>query len=190
LIAGDSVAHGAGDASGRGIGGFVAGIAHVQVVNLGINGARTANVLRDFSRPSSLAALRVADVVIVSIGGNDLFGDPLARLFSTSAPGMAIRRGSARVARVIARIQRENPRAKIYLLGLYNPYRGSTIEVWVDEQVARWDARLIADFARTPAVTVIRIADLLEQPRMISADRFHPSADGYQAIAERIVAGW
>src|SRR5207244_8043592 len=49
------------------------------------------------------------------------------------------------------------PAARVVLLGLYDPYRTR----FLDEQVALWDSRLIARFARDPAVDVVRIADLL-----------------------------
>jgi lysophospholipase L1-like esterase len=182
-ILGDSVARGAGDESGLGI----ARNLPIPAANLGIDGARTATVLRHLRNRTVRAAVARADTVIVSIGGNDLFGDTRARLFSTVAPELAMRRAAARVQRVVAAIRRENHSARIYLLGLYNPYRAS----WLDPHIARWDSRLIRAFAETPGVTVIRIADLIDTPGMISAiDRFHPSGAGYRAIAGRIAAGW
>ncbi len=184
-IIGDSVARGAGDESRRGIGGYLP--ASVAVTNLGIDGAGTRTVLRHLTRSHVRAALRQADVVIVSIGGNDLFGDSRVRLLSTVAPRYAMWRADVRVRRVVAAIRRENRRARVYVLGLYNPYRAA----WLDQHIARWDSRLIGSFAEWRGVAVIRIADLLEPPRMLSAlDRFHPSAAGYRGIAERISAGW
>jgi lysophospholipase L1-like esterase len=98
-----------------------------------------------------------------------------------------MRRAALRVKRVVAAVRRENGSARIYLLGLYNPYRAA----WLEPHIARWDSRLIASFADVPGVTVIRVADLLDQPRMLSPiDHFHPSAAGYRAVAERVAAGW
>lgn len=172
VIVGDSVA--------RGLGAHLAG-----VVNLGIDGARTTTV---HSRLHGMrAALREADAIVISIGGNDLYGDNAARLVSTLAPGLAMRIVTNRVVRLVDEIREENADARIYLLGLYNPYRTSNLGAWVDEQVAHWDSRLIERFAETPAVTVVRIADLFESSERFSAtDHFHPSASGYAAIATRI----
>lgn len=177
VILGDSVARGAGDESRRGIAGNLHGL---SVTNLGIDGARTFTVLRHLRSQAVRESVRAADAVIVSIGGNDLFGDTRARLWSTFAPNLSIRRASQRVRRVVNAVRRENGTARIYLLGLYNPYRAA----WLDPHIAKWDARLIAMFAETRGVTVIRIADVLEPAGSISAiDRFHPSARGYRAIA-------
>ena len=184
VILGDSVARGAGDESGRGIGGH---LPEVSVTNLGIDGARTFTVLRHLRSGAVREAVRGADAVIVSIGGNDLFGDSRARLWSTFAPPVSMWRASHRVRRVVAAIRRENTSAHIYLLGLYNPYGAK----WLDPHIARWDARLIEMFAETRGVTVVRVADVLDGAGMISAlDRFHPSAKGYRAVAERVVGGW
>ncbi|HEX8169643.1 MAG TPA: GDSL-type esterase/lipase family protein [Thermoanaerobaculia bacterium] len=189
VIVGDSVAHGAGDETRRG--GIGAWLRGADVVNLGVDGARTANVLRVLATQRARAAVRRADAVVLSIGGNDLFGDSRARLVSLVAPRLAMRVVNARVAAVVARVRRENDRARIYVVGLYNPYARSSLGPWIDVQVARWDARLIARFATLPAVTVIRIADVLARPERISAlDRFHPSSGGYRAIAARIAGAW
>src|SRR5205085_11817580 len=91
VVIGDSVAHGAGDESGRGIAGVLGTMLHVPVGNFGINGARTTDVLRAMTK----MPIETADAVIVSIGGNDLYGDRLARIASTLWPGHAMRRTAA-----------------------------------------------------------------------------------------------
>ena len=53
-----------GDSVARGLASSVAG-----ATNLGINGARTFNVLEYLRRPEAIAQLRRADAVIMSIGG-------------------------------------------------------------------------------------------------------------------------
>ena len=174
-IVGDSVAHGAGDESGRGIAGnldALLGGKHV-VTNLGINGARTWNVLRLLRTPI------VADAIVLSIGGNDLYGDSIARLATLVAPSLAMERTIDRVAAIVATIHRENAATRIVLLGLYDPYATP----FLDEQVAHWDARLIERFARDRAVDVVRIADIV---RVSPLDYFHPGATSYAAIAARI----
>ncbi|HYC58778.1 MAG TPA: GDSL-type esterase/lipase family protein [Thermoanaerobaculia bacterium] len=181
-VLGDSVARGAGDERGRGISGALEEqLQRAAVVNLGINGARTFNLRRVLSHE----ALQSADVIVLSIGGNDLYGDSIARVRSTLVPERQRERIAARVVRLVARVRRVNPAAHVVVLGLYNPYKVA----WLDEQVNLWDARLIARFAAMRDVTVIRICDVLDRADRISTiDRFHPGATGYAAIAQRIVA--
>ncbi len=185
VILGDSLAHGAGDETGRGIAGTL------EAVNLGVNGARTADMMRHLGRNDVRLAMRRARLIVVSIGGNDLFGSSFERVRTLLAPRITTELVVARVAGVIAKIRRENPSANIVLLGLYNPYRETKIGPWLDEQIARWDGRIITRFAANRAVNVIRIADLIDERRAISPiDHYHPSAAGYRAIAERIRAAY
>ena len=182
VVLGDSVAHGAGDESGA---GGIAG--RLGAVNFGVDGARTFVVLSALKRADVRAAVAGADAVVVSIGGNDLYGDGVARFFTVLAPAHSMRRAIGRVAAIVDRIHAANPGARVVLLGLYDPYRTP----FLDEQVALWDARLIARFARDPRVDVVRIADLLAGARRLSPiDHFHPGAEGYALIAARVSAAW
>jgi len=183
VVLGDSLAHGAGDESGRGIAGALAAMTHARVENLGINGARTANVLQHLARADVRAAVQRAQLIVVSVGGNDLFGSSLERVRSMIAPRIMSSIVASRVARVISRIHRENPAAQIVLLGLYDPYHSP----FLDKQIARWDGRMITRFADWHAVNVVRIADLIDTAGALSPiDHYHPSAAGYRAIAARI----
>ena len=195
VVVGDSVARGAGDERGLGITGSLdAEFRKVNrraaaVVNLGVNGARTSKIRNLIEQTTAACTLRTADVIIVSIGGNDLYGDSRARLVSRILPSVQQHRTLARIDRLVARMREINPAARVYLLGLYNPYRRSSVGGWLHRQVNLWDARLITRFASARGVLVLRICDLLEREERIStADRFHPGSSGYQAIASRIVS--
>ena len=191
VVLGDSVARGAGDETGRGIAGALGAITNARVENLGINGGRTANVLQLMAKPAARKAVRNAQLIVVSIGGNDLFGNSIEKWRSLLAPRVAAFCVARRVERVISRIREENRSAQIVLLGLYNPYRRSAFGKMLDEEIARWDSKMIAAFARDRALNVIRIADLIDEPRAISpVDHYHPSASGYHAIAARIASAY
>ena len=191
VVIGDSVAHGAGDESGRGISGDLNAFFGVVSENLGINGARTRDVARLLRNPRARAAIRGSDAVILSIGGNDLFGDQIAKLESLVWPSLTMQTTIARIDHLVHVVHDVKPSARIYLVGLYNPYRDSSLSAFLDRQVAMWDSRLIAHFANDPRVDVIRIADLFASvPRLSSIDHFHPGQSGYALIAQRIAMTW
>lgn len=194
VVLGDSVAHGAGDERGLGISGALdhqlrsAGVRAEPVVNLGINGARTHHVRELLARADAQAAIARANIVVLSIGGNDLYGDAFAQLFSKTLPSMHQVLVVRDVRGVVDELRALNPALQVDVLGIYNPFRGTA---WIDREVKRWDARLIAEFAAIPNVTVIRIEDLMRQHgRLSSLDHFHPGAAGYAAIAERVRSSW
>jgi len=171
VVIGDSVAHGLGAA--------------MHVENLGINGARTWNVLRLLRDGHARARVAAANLVVVSIGGNDLYGDSAARLLTTLWPSHAMERTLDRIERIVSALRRANPTARIALLGLYDPYRTPSL----DRKVNEWDARLIERFAAARNVDVIRIADLFRVPRLSAVDHFHPSEAAYELIAKRVLDG-
>ena len=193
VVLGDSVARGAGDEKGLGLPGRLdhqlraMGVPAGVTLNLGINSGRTSNVRQLLRQRKARAEVSRADVIVISLGGNDLYGDPRVRLLTGIWPWYQRTVTLTRVQQVVDQIQKMNPSARIYLLGLYNPYRHTSLSAWIDTQVNLWDAGLIRRFASTPGVTVIRIADLLVRSDRISAvDHFHPGALGYAAIARRI----
>ena len=194
VILGDSLARGAGDELGLGISGSLERHFHesgvpAAVANLGINGARTLNVWRLLKRPQTRTLVRAADVIVLSIGGNDLYGDSNARLLAGLFPRRQQQRTLAKVEMLVRNVRALNPAARVYVLGLYNPYRRSTLAAWLDRQVNLWDSRLIERFAASREVAVVRICDLmLRADRTSRLDHFHPGAAGYAAIAARIAA--
>jgi lysophospholipase L1-like esterase len=156
-------------------------------LNLGIDSGRTFNVERLLRQARTNEAIQRSDVIVISLGGNDLYGDPQARLLTAIWPWYQRSRTLERVEHIVRLVQRINPAARIYLLGLYNPYRHTSRGAWIDTQVNLWDAGLIRRFADWPSVTVVRIADLLVRAdRLSSIDHFHPGWQGYAAIARRI----
>ena len=186
-VVGDSVAHGAGDETGRGISGNLAQQLNAQVSNLGIDGARTPDVLRLLGTAAARQAIVSADAIVVSIGGNDLYGDSVARLLAAAWPALHMTPTLDRVAAIVTRLHKINPEARVYLLGLFDPYHLPEL----DRQVAIWDSSLIARFAEDADVDVVRIADLfIYTSRLSSLDHFHPGAAGYAAIAARIASTW
>jgi lysophospholipase L1-like esterase len=118
VILGDSVAHGAGDESGRGIAGNLdrelaaRGVAHAPTVNAAVNGSRTWDVFARLRDEAARAVVASADVIVLSIGGNDLFGDRPSQLVSTLAPRLASMVVRSRIAVLVKTLHAMNGRAR------------------------------------------------------------------------------
>jgi lysophospholipase L1-like esterase len=191
LVAGDSVAHGEGDESHLGFARHLdrelarLGIAHETPVDVAISGSRTRNLARVLAQPRVRALVADADAIVLSIGGNDLYGDSRARLLSVIAPRLMMDVVVERVASIVHDVERDS-RARIVLLGVYDPYRNPRL----DEYVSLWSAKLLERFADDRRVSVITIADLfVTRPRISPIDGFHPNADAYDRIARRVAEG-
>ncbi|MBI2212099.1 MAG: hypothetical protein HYU52_00490 [Acidobacteria bacterium] len=193
VILGDSVARGTGDETGEGIGGAIdkelqrRSITHDQHVNLAVNGAKSADLLRQLDSPSIRRFVAEANVVVVSIGGNDLFGDVAGRAADRPPdPAAAMNRTEEQVAKVIGEIRAINGNARIFYVGLYNPFVTTKFGTFVNPAVTEWTVRLTRRFSKDDNVTIVQTFDIFSHRDRLSADRFHPGAEGYRMIGRRI----
>ncbi len=192
LILGDSLARGAGDERGLGIPGRLdaelqrRGIRARRTYNLGVNGARTTDLLRQLESPNVQQLLRDANVIIVSIGGNDLWGGTDWRNAAPPNPDEVMSGVLTRIETAVERIRAANPRARIFFIGLYNPFVSSPEGARLGALVNRWNARLLEHFGSDPNFTLVATADLFSHRDRLSVDRFHPGGEGYALIARRI----
>ena len=194
LLLGDSLARGTGDSTGRGVGGNLAevlgedGSRKIEIVNLAVNGARTRDLAAKIERSSIRDLAAQSEAIIVSIGGNDLFGLSIEPDGTFAPPGEEPRTHYQtvldRVVRIVTDLRESAPAARIYLVGLYDPFRhrGQNLGGYV----AAWNRDLEAAFAHDPAITVVPTADLFATANRLSADRFHPGDEAYALIARRI----
>lgn len=192
LILGDSLARGTGDESGLGIAGRVAeelvkrGVRVRPPVNLAINGARTGDLLRQLDSRNVRVLAAQSNVIIVSIGGNDLWGGTDWRTALPQNSFGVMDEVLARMERIVTILRGENASARIYLVGLYNPFVSTPSGAALSALVTQWNARLLQRFASDTNVVVVPVADVFAYRDRLSFDRFHPSTEGYAAIARRI----
>ncbi len=191
---GDSLAHGLGDASGRGFVGDVRqqyqrqGYRVIQS-NLGIDGLTSEGLLNELKKSSVQNLLRTADVILVSIGGNDLSRAAGLPDIDVQRIERAQDQFAANLTAILTQIRKLNQSAPVLLVGLYNPYAdianaanqtNAIVESWVvrENQVA----------SRFPHTVVVQTFDLfqLHGPQFLYVDHFHPNQAGYQRIADRI----
>ena len=85
------------------------------------------------------------------------------------------------IAKIVEKVRAVNPRARIYIVGLYSPF-GNVLSPLVKD----WNARLTERFAKDSNLVVVQTADLFTWHDRLSMDRFHPSGEGYALIARRI----
>jgi lysophospholipase L1-like esterase len=191
LILGDSLARGTGDESGLGIGGRLVEelrrrkIDTKNIVNLAINGSRTADLLRQMESHNVQVVLAESNVIIVSIGGNDLWGDNF-RNAPPSDPQAVIGGVIDHIEKIVKAVRAVNPRARIYIIGLYNPFSTTPYGRILAPLVNDWNAKLVERFAKDPNLVVVQTADLFTWRDRLSLDRFHPGSEGYVLIARRI----
>ena len=189
---GDSLAYGAGDESGKGIAGRIDdelhayGVRDVDTVNLGVNGAQTADVLSRLKQERVRKALAKADAIVLSIGANDLFRSPHSREEILRAPVAVAERILNRIDTIVTEIHETNPRACILLLGGYNPVPSHEWAPVINQYLTLWDNALAARFEENKQVAVVPMHDIVTPQRLSRYDSFHPGGAAYQDAAKRI----
>ncbi|OAB44597.1 hypothetical protein PGLA_06815 [Paenibacillus glacialis] len=216
---GDSLAKGTGDETGSGfVKRSVEGLAKSSgkkttlLNNLGINGLTTDGLVTKLDEEGVQYVLKQSDVIILSIGGNDLFQG--AQLLSsakgeseTSAGAestnsahevtaekiqSALPKASAQLKVVLEKIRVINPDSYIVYVGLYNPFGDmKELKTVGNEAVTRWNNVALTTINKYENMTLVPTYDLFTHnlKRYLSSDHFHPNAEGYQQIANRIVQG-
>lgn len=193
-LVGDSLAYGAGDELRKGIGGRLAayleehGVADVTTTNLGVNGARTADLAARLRRADIQAKLRDAGAIVLSIGANDLFATPVAREELLKSPFLVANQILERVAAIVGQLHEINPDATVLLLGGYNPVPWHAQSKLINQYLELWDAALANRFEEDKRVGVVKMSDIVAPTRLSRLDSFHPGGEAYQAAAERIAA--
>lgn len=189
---GDSLAYGAGDESGEGITGRLddelraRGVTAVETVNLGVNGAQTNDVLARLKQERVRKTVGAADAVVLSAGANDLFRSPHSREEILRNPEAIAERILGRLETIVAEIHRINPRARVLLLGGYNPVPRHEWAILINQYLGVWDQLLAGRFEQDRRVTLVRMADIVTAQRLSRYDSFHPGSAAYREAAKRI----
>jgi lysophospholipase L1-like esterase len=194
---GDSLTRGTGDPGGKGYVGYI--FDHlkdklgqeVAVENAGLNGQTAAQLAASLGQSQLQAQVKGADVITVSIGGNDLFrgGQTLSDLDPVKIKAIEdpyMRQLDA----ILQQLREQNATARIFLVGLYNPFIDLKDTVATTKIVRDWNYRAAEVAAKYPQIVLVPTADLfqLKVQDYLARDLFHPNAAGYRLIGERIAS--
>ncbi|WP_144406963.1 GDSL-type esterase/lipase family protein [Paenibacillus sp. IHBB 10380] len=213
---GDSLAKGTGDNTGSGfVRRSIEGLSTATgkkvtlLNNLGINGLTTARLLPKLEEKGAQYALKQSDIILVSIGGNDLFkgsqllsdnnGESKGTSTNEVQPDItpdqllaALPEASRYLKSILEKVRQINPDAYIIYVGLYNPFGDiEELKIVGNDAVATWNHSAQTLINKYEKMTLVPTSDLFTHhlDQYLSSDHFHPNGEGYQQIADRIVQG-
>jgi lysophospholipase L1-like esterase len=147
---------------------------NARVVNLGVGGSTLAQAIDEQLGPALDAQ---PDVVTVWLAVNDLNGQ------------VALKRYAADLDSLLGQLETSHARVlvgNVPDLGSVAAYRGIDPGP-LRAEVDRWN-RVIADTSARHGASLVdlhsRWRDVAQHPEYLSADGFHPSSEGYQALAD------
>ena len=197
LVLGDSIAFGSGLSNPREAvyGKVVADTNGYDYANYAVPGHTTANLLKRMENEAVRDAIARADIISISIGGNNfLLGNLNALLFDgivkqdfTKLDEIAAG-FSADLDTIVNTIRAQNATAAIVLQTLYNPQTGYIGDVY-QQGADRLNKALRAyDEAHPGTILIADVgAALTDSDRDFAEDRIHPSAAGNEKIARVVL---
>lgn len=198
LVLGDSLARGTGDEDGRGFAQRLIPLLRpagpLELANLGVDGATSEDVRRLIESANVAALARSADLIVLSMGGNDLSralpqsaGTPVE---AVSEIGRTRDRFAENLRVVLRALRAVNPSTPIAVVGLYNPFSADRRAQIGSSVIAGWNAVAQETALSYPRVVIVPTFDLFQSgTENLSVDQFHPNGKGYAMIAERIAQG-
>ena len=195
VVLGDSLARGTGDPSGEGFAERVAqGLearmnASVDLFNFAVEGMRSDALVSQLADELTLQGIANARIVMVSIGGNDLRAVARMPLVQQEQAFEEHLRGYlANLNQILQQLRSANEEALILFIGLYhldysnpNDRESAYLLEWNIETQRVMDSDINAQLVPTYDLFQFKLEQYL------SPDGLHPSAPGYEAIAERIL---
>ncbi|CAM3727835.1 SGNH/GDSL hydrolase family protein [Mesobacillus zeae] len=197
LALGDSLTRGTGDESGKGYTGYLIdqlkkkSKEDIVLHNLGVKGYRSGQLLQQIDQPEVQRQAAAADMILITIGGNDLFQQGQT-LKDPSMENVAGLQGKylANLETVISKLRDVNKDAPIYFIGLYNPFIDMKDAPGTTKAVRDWNyatGNLLDSVPNTVFVPTFDIFQLNVNKYLFS-DKFHPNNKGYKLIAERVAS--
>ncbi|WP_057764054.1 SGNH/GDSL hydrolase family protein [Cytobacillus praedii] len=196
---GDSLTQGVGDSTKRG--GYVPylkellekdkSINNALFNNFGIKGNRSDQLLKKLASNEVRDAVKDADYVIVTIGGNDVMKVVRENFSSLNLKAFTQQRKvyEKNLKEVLTAIRKDNPNSKVILVGLYNPFFKWFADIQeINEIIGEWNQVSQDVLMKYPNTYFVEIADLFydEGENLLHTDYFHPNDQGYKLIANRI----
>ncbi|MBQ9551482.1 MAG: hypothetical protein IJU96_01835 [Clostridia bacterium] len=197
VVLGDSIAFGMGLTNPKNAvyGKIVADTDGYDYENYAIPGHTTANLLQRMQEPTVKAAIRSADIISISIGGNNFLLGNLAMILydgivknNFSRIDAIIETFTADLDEIVSEIKALNPDVVILLQTLYNPQKGYSEEVY--GQGAAMLNQAIKDYVRKYDDSVLLVdvgAALTDKETDFARDGVHPSAVGNEKIAQAVL---
>jgi lysophospholipase L1-like esterase len=193
---GDSLSRGIGDSEGVGYVGLLReslsqkGEQEVQITNLSVSGATSTDLLKQLSSKGALRVIAQADLIMFTIGGNDLFrGAGDLQEINPEKLNQGQQQFKANLSEILNALRRVNVNAPIYMMGLYNPFGDLEQSEETTRIVFEWNFQVQLLSLSHESVTFVPVADIFqgELDQVLYSDHFHPNHEGYRRISNRLL---
>ncbi|PLR80597.1 GDSL family lipase [Bacillus sp. V33-4] len=195
LAIGDSLTRGFGDSKGQGYTGYL--IEHLQessndkitLQNLAISGSSTDQWLEQVKQKKVQRQVEQADVILMTIGANDLFQEgKTINNFNTQTVDELRKQYLVNLQEILTELRTLNAQAPIFFIGLYNPLIDTNNADLITRVVRQWNFETSLLLDKYHKTVFVPVFDLFQSNvnDYLYKDKFHPNTKGYKLIAKRI----
>ncbi|GAX46811.1 SGNH/GDSL hydrolase family protein [Pseudolactococcus reticulitermitis] len=218
---GDSLTEGVGDQTNQG--GFVPllaksidEISDVNVVsqNFGVAGDTSTQIYKRMTDQKKIqSAIKNADVITITVGGNDVMKVIRTQLtnLTESSFDKPAQTYQKQLTEIFDFIRKYNSDAQVYILGIYNPFYLNFPDITeMQDIIDHWNQATQATIAQQKKMYFVPINDLLYQGvdgsqgvttsdgtvqtitnnALFEEDHFHPNNIGYQIMSDAVAEAY
>lgn len=198
---GDSLTEGVGDEKDQG--GYVGrlatemqhweGVASVTVTNAAKKGRRSDQLLTQLESGELDETLKNADIITLTIGGNDIMKIVKAHMQSLDKGDFdnELPLYKERYEKIFHLVREQNKKVPIIAIGVYNPFTVYTRDVGQTDMIMKQYNEAMQQIIEqhNHYAIFVPINDLFisNENKVYHDDYFHPNAKGYRLMEERIV---
>lgn len=197
VVLGDSIAAGSGvyNSEEACYGKIVADTNGYEYSNFAVAGYRSEDLLNiTLARDDVKKALKKADIVSISIGGNDFLQQDLPKLIALAAIGDYHHLENieanlyTNIDKIITAIRKLNPDCVILMQTLYNTHTGLMEDIY-DLAIPRVNDAVISYYNNNPgAYEIVDVETAFEgHPEYVAVDTIHPTAVGNVVLAQCVL---
>lgn len=200
---GDSLTQGVGDETNQG--GYVGVIENMLhsginqptliIENFGKRGNRTDQLLKrlnDETEEELQRSIESADIILITIGANDIMEVFKQNILDITLEPFIEEQTyyEQRLHNILVTLTDKNEHAKIYLLGIYNPFAQYFEDIKELEMIVNdWNAineNIVSSFEQTSFIPIKDIFEASDE-HLFADDNFHPNKLGYERMAKRVL---
>ena len=218
---GDSLTEGVGDQTNQGgfiplLSNAISEISDVNVVsqNFGVAGNTSTQIYKRMTKEKKIqSAIKKADVITITVGGNDVMKvirTQLTNLTENSfeKPAQTYQK---QLTEIFDFIRDNNPNAQVYVLGIYNPFYLNFPDITeMQDVIDHWNQATQEMVMEQKKMYFVPINDLLSQgvdgnrgvtssdgdiqtitnDALFEEDHFHPNNIGYQIMSDAVAVAY